>query len=361
MSDEATTTASEPFLTGQAAAERDAGYVPMVDEAKTAEAEELSKAQAADRLNDLRSMANVQTHTVVTGFDENVTMTLEQGAKVVAEARTADREQAELDDDKALQKKVDATRPKPAEPAPDAEPDLEKALAHPKIKEAIERQIGEVETARHAHVTGLAAATQIAESSFFDQFPEFANVPTDQRMAVFAAIAEREPARAESIRASVMRLGDLAAQHGAESQKLAGEHQAKLQSYVKTENDRFEKMVSATSKAERVEIEKGILAKIEEYGGNVDQFVSLMAKSEFSNATVQRLLWDVGKLHKMETRTAAAVRAAPKDIPPVQRPGTTASRGERNVANLGTLDAKFSKSGSLKDAVAFLAAKRGKR
>jgi hypothetical protein len=350
----------ETMLTGQAAAEHDAGFVPMKDETAESETAELGKQEAAEKLAALGTMNNANVLTYATGLDSNETMTVDQAADFVNEQREAEKERAEASDIKATQNEVDEQRPQPEEPlAEDSESDLEKALAHPKIRAAIEQQAAEAETARHAHVSGLAAATQIAEQSFFSQFPEFTNVPPDQRVAVFAAIAQREPARAESIRAAVMQMGELVAQHGAESSKLAAEHETKTKEYVRAESERFEKMVAATPKAERVAIENGIVARIKEYGGDPEQFIKLMGKSEFSNATVQRLLWDVGRLHKIESAGRPTPSRAP--IPRVQAPGTSVSRGERNTANLDSLNSKLSKSGNLKDATALLLAKRGKR
>lgn len=350
----------ETMLTGQAAAEHDAGFVPMKDETAESETAELGKQEAAEKLAALGTMNNTNVVTYTSGLEPNVTLTVDQAADLVKEARDADKAQNKINDTKDLQKDIDAKRPQPEEPAvADSEPDLEKALAHPKIRAAIEQQAAEIETARHAHVSGLAAATQIAEQSFFSQFREFADVPPDQRMAVFAAIAQREPARAESIRAAVMQMGELVAQHGAESSKLAAEHETKTKEYVRAESERFEKMVAATPKAERVAIENGIVARIKEYGGDPEQFIKLMGKSEFSNATVQRLLWDVGRLHKIESAGRPTPSRAP--IPRVQAPGTSVSRGERNTANLDSLNSKLSKTGNLKDATALLLAKRGKR
>src|ERR1700738_872970 len=106
MSDETTSTTSEPLLTGKAAEEAKEGYTPLVDETKAAEAEELTKKEAADRLAALSSSKPVTTH-VSTGLDREVTMTIEQGAKLVADARAAEAAQAELDGTKALQNEVD--------------------------------------------------------------------------------------------------------------------------------------------------------------------------------------------------------------------------------------------------------------
>jgi hypothetical protein len=50
-----------------------------------------------------------------------------------------------------------------------------------------------------------------------------------------------------------------------------------------------------------------------------------------------------------------------KPMPPVQRPGMAARRGEGEQHDLRTLSARLSSTGDLKDAVALYQAKKGSR
>ena len=56
---------------------------------------------------------------------------------------------------------------------------------------------------------------------------------------------------------------------------------------------------------------------------------------------------------------AAAKAPAQRPLPPVQRPGTAQSKGERRSATIETLTANLKRTGSPKDAVALLRAQRG--
>lgn len=68
--------------------------------------------------------------------------------------------------------------------------------------------------------------------------------------------------------------------------------------------------------------------------------------------------YDAGKYRlMMKARDAVAT----KPMPPVQRPGMAASRGERNQHDLRALSARLSSSGDLKDAVALYQAKTAGR
>lgn len=67
---------------------------------------------------------------------------------------------------------------------------------------------------------------------------------------------------------------------------------------------------------------------------------------------------DAGK-YRLMMKAKAAVAARP--MPPVQRPGMAAGRGERDQHDLRTLSARLSSSGDLKDAVALYQAKKESR
>ena len=136
---------SEPAY-GVAGLERAAGYVPL--ETATEEPAELTKDEAAARLKELSGPESaIITHTA--GLPDNVTMTLEQAADALADARGADAAQAEIDGTKAAQKEVDKLRgAKPAAPPIETEADIEKVLANPKIRDAIAERVTEAETQR---------------------------------------------------------------------------------------------------------------------------------------------------------------------------------------------------------------------
>jgi Phage terminase large subunit len=69
--------------------------------------------------------------------------------------------------------------------------------------------------------------------------------------------------------------------------------------------------------------------------------------------------YDAAKYRLMMKAKDAAVS---KSLPPVQRPGMSIARSERDHADLRTLSAKLSTSGDIKDAVAlYQARKSGKR
>ncbi len=76
------------------------------------------------------------------------------------------------------------------------------------------------------------------------------------------------------------------------------------------------------------------------------------------NAIFQRMMYDAGKYRLMMKAKDAATA---KSLPPVQRPGTAQNRAEREHAELRTLNARLSRSGNIKDAVALYSARKSRR
>jgi hypothetical protein len=353
-------TPSEP-LTGRAAEEHAAGFTPMVDE-PTPESEELSKKEAAERLAELSSSKPIATHILSANLPADVTMTIEQGAAALADSRAADKAQAELDETEKLQKEVDQLRGETPEAKPASvetdEETLEKALAHPRVKEALERQITEAETTRSTYSKGLDVANQFAQAAFAEGFPEIASLPIEQWENALRAMHAREPERFNKAMGTLSRVAQLqnAAQH--EQQQRSAREAAEFQTYAKGEDARFNEMVKGERNMAAVEAQ--IPATLKSLGVDPAEFLKAGTESKFlRSAAAQAVLVKAAKYDLlMAAPRAVPTKAAP---PPVQRPGTTASRGERSVANFSTLNSKLSQSGSQKDAFQLLMAKRGKR
>jgi len=327
-------------LFGKEAAERDAGYIPLKDEAEQPENDgELTIEEAAADLTAERTAEGaIKTYSAIDDLPENVTLTLEQAAQSLTDAHEAERLQAEEDQIAEVQRKADDLRGDNAAETAAAEIPIERALELPQIKEAIEKVTRESVEAREKHVSGLAAATSIAEQSILGKYPELANIAPEQRLQAFAAIAQNDPDRASAIQADIANLASVFTQYTAENERLSAERQQQFQSYAKAESDRFETMVASTPQAERTAIEKNIVEAITEHGGDLPQFVKLMHGSEFASATVQMLLWEVGKYRQI-MKASKAISAKP--VPTVQRPGIRGPRVASGEAQLASLERQF--------------------
>jgi hypothetical protein len=354
---------SEP-LVGRAGIEHAMGYVQMPEDKE--QPEELTVQDAAERVTESRTAeADIVTHVAGVDMPDNMTMTLEQGAKSVADAREADEAQAEQDEIDQIRKEVDDLRGEEAKQAKEAKPeapsspeaDVEKFLAIPHVKDAVEKQIREVEGARQAYSQGVDIANQFAQAAFAENFPEIAALPVEHWQGALTAMAQHEPARFQKAMGTLQRVAQLQAAQQHQQQLKAQQERVEFQNYAKAEDARFAELTKDIKPQEMRAIEGEIPSMLAEYGADARQFLeAISGQTKFPRAAAERLLVDAAK-YRMLMRAPKAV-AARAPLPQVQRPGIARSAGAARADSLEALNAKFSHSGSEKDAVALLLARR---
>jgi hypothetical protein len=363
MSDTTVTTEAPSNESGEPAygregLERAAGYVQMPDELEEAPGE-LTKDEAAQRLRDLSGPESaIVTHT--TGLDPNVTMTLDQATDALADARDADKSQAELDGTKAAQKEIDKLRgekPAEAKQAVESEDELvDRALKSPKIRDAIAERVTAADTQRAHYESAVEDAGKFAIASLVSDFPEFADLPLTNWANAINAMHEREPARARLVFSKLQALASVEqANQQLKAQKTTQE-QTEFKQYSAQEDARFADMVKGERNMPAIEAE--IVAMVKDHGVDPREFFKAGNESKFlRSAAAQKILVDAAKYRLMQKAAKAAPRHA---VPPVLRPGTAGPRVDRADIGLAALNAKLSKTGNLKDAAALLSARRSK-
>jgi hypothetical protein len=345
---------------GEEGLERAAGYVPHVDEFKPEEPGELTKEEAAEeRRKQNGEQKMVYAH--VTNLPANVTLDLDQAVTMLAESREADKAQAELDGTKAAQAEIDKLRgEKPAAPAPqiESEADVEKALANPKIRDAIAERVTAADTQRTRYEAAVVDAGKFAIASLFHEFPEMENVPLTNWVSTIQAMHQREPARAQQIITKLQAVGRVETALGQLKAQKTEREQTEFKQYAAKENARFTELTKGISAREMAAIEAHVPKMLAESGANVKQFLDAVSnQTTFPRASAEALLV---KAARYDLLTKAAKAMPTRDIPNVQRPGFAGPRVDRADVGLAQLSAKLSKTGNLKDAAALLSARRSK-
>jgi hypothetical protein len=396
-------------LTGAAFELASAGYRSMPDPEEKNEGEEIgsdsaSLRDAAERLSAPRDEVIVRKYTDGDGkpVAPNEAVSLERAGRDYARATAVDRLMAENETSQALAARVDALRAEALATDPDAadfygfeppqaktekaerqdsesgasesqpteangdptpgelDPEIEKALQHPQVRQAIEQQIDEAEKTRQSYLDGLAAATQIAQVSFLGQFPELASIAPEHLPGALELMSRQDPAKFARVQAMVATTEQLFAQQQQESRRQAETAQQNFLAFAKSEDARLETMLKGEPKATQHAVSAEIIASAKASGVEPAELFRLFnSEPLMRNAVFQRMMYDAGKFRlMMKARDAAAA----KPVPPVQRPGMARTPAERDHADLRTLSAKLSSSGNIKDAVAlYNARKSGKR
>jgi hypothetical protein len=331
----------------------------------------------------------------------NLAITLDRAARDYASATAADKFVVENESSKALAARVDAMRAEalaadpdaaefygfesPQDKAANSKPEkpesgraqtdpvdasdssidglaseIELALQHPQVRQAIEEKIGEVEKTRQDYRNGLAAATQIAQVSFVSQFPELASIAPENMPGALELMSRQDPVKFARVEALIATTEHMFAQQAQESRHERELARQRFHGYASSEDARLETMLKGESKEARRAVTAEIFASAKASGVEPAELTMLFnSEPLMRNAVFQRMMYDAGKYRLMlKARDAATA----KPVPPVQRPGMARTAAEREHADLQTLNARLSSSGDIKDAVAlYHARKSGKR
>ncbi|MGX9946473.1 hypothetical protein [Bradyrhizobium sp. BTAi1] len=376
----------ESSLTGAAFELDNAGYRPMPDmeeppERDAIEADAMSLREVAERRTERPAPVMVREYVDEAGnvIDRNEAVTLERAARDHARVRAAETRESgagqanEPRDDEAPQASGEELQGRAADGVeqqdaaggpPDTgvasrlAPELEKALQHPQVLEAIEQKIGEAENARRSYQEGLASAVQIAQASFLSQFPEFAGMPAEQVPAVLERMSRDDPDRFGRIQAAVAMSDQLLAQQAQEQRRQAEVAQQGFQSFAQEQDSRLESMLAREPKAVRQAVAAEIMAAARENGISAAELNRLFETEPLMrHATFQRMMYDAARYRLMMRAKDDAVTKA---VPPVMRPGVATSSRERGQ-DLRELNARLTSSGDLKDAVALYQARISRR
>lgn len=393
----------DPNLTGAAFDLANAGYTPM-PEAKQKDEEEIgsdsaSLRAAADRIVDSSEEIVVRQYGGADGkrAAANEAVTLSRAARDYAGVIAAEKLATESENAGDLAARVDALRAEALAKDPDAadfygfevpeaapsqdgteepgretmgdgdadrvmsalDPELEKALQHPQVRQAIDEEIAEVHKARQGYLEGLAAATQIAQASFISQFPELVGVPQENLPGALEQMSRQDPAKFARVQSMIGMTDQLVAQQQQEGQRQAEIARQDFLAFAQSEDARLDAMLKGEPKEIQRAVTQEILASAKASGIESAEFMRLFhSEPLMRNAVFQRMMYDAGKYRlMMKAKDAATARP----LPPVQRPGAAATRGEREHADLRTLNARLSSSGDIKDAVALYHARKTSR
>ncbi|MCK1387377.1 hypothetical protein [Bradyrhizobium sp. 21] len=390
---------TEAELTGASFDLVNAGYAEMPDPDRESERQSIngdsaSLRDAADQRSDSQSRTVVRQYTDAEGKPAaaNEAVTLARAARDYASATAGDRRIAESESSEALAAEIDARRAEVAANDSDApefygfeqpadadgrdeeiealsnatkrqgerpselDPDLDKLMQHPQVRLALEEKVGEVERARRSYVDGLDTAMQMAQASFISQFPELAGMAPERLPEALAQIAHQDPAKLSRIQAIIAASEQLRARQNEEMRRTADALRRTFLTYAKAEDARLETLLKQETRDVRQAVAQEIMASAKASGIEAEEMQRLFdSEPLMRNATFQRMMYDAGK-YRLMMKARDAVTA--KSMPPVQRPGTAARRGEGEQHDLRTLSARLSSSGELKDAVALYQAKR---
>jgi hypothetical protein len=219
------------------------------------------------------------------------------------------------------------------------------------------------EQASQQYAAAVIQNAQAALGSLLSAYPEMRGLNSAEAVQAGIAVLERNnPERAAAIKnhlAETTRLTETARQvQGAQMQAAQQWQQAAFQQGAKLADDAFERWIQTEEpSAERRQAITAYARQMLRDEGLDDRTIAYHWDSNplLRSAAGQRLVADAARYRMAQ---AAARQKAVKPVPTVQRPGSPAARGSEQDWNLGKLAGQLGKTGSVKDATAYLIAKR---
>jgi hypothetical protein len=310
---------------------------------------------------------------------ENVTVTPEQAGQILSNYEANVATYVDGLDDNALLEGIDAARaelvandPKAAEeygldpqanakpveqpvaerPAtavradeeipPGVDPEIHRAVSNPKVREFLEQQLTETETAKTQYATALDAVRALAYGRLTELLPDIAAMSPAHREGAFLALQKHDPARFQAAQAEMNRIANLDgayAQQQAQSNAVRERQQAEANAAYqkqfntyKQEQDRlFDQQVGKVSRAD--------IDAVNDYVENVLKLSPEEAGQLRFNPTAIDHRFQLALLHAAKWN---ALQSAPRPMPTPQRlPNQRPGAGER-APSVSRLEAKAS-------------------
>jgi hypothetical protein len=229
------------------------------------------------------------------------------------------------------------------------------ALRQPQVREYLEATEREHSEVRQAYTSGLENARVSHLASLAEIVPHLANLPPAQFEQGLATLSQVDPPAFQKAMNVLQRTSQIVS-----AQQQAAQHQAQLarQHFERYSREQDVQFYSAIGKTPDEVDGRGIVKNLESLGLTREQITHHWQNNPLMrSAAGQQILYEWSEMKSRDAKAANWREKAARSVPPVQRPGVSRPAGEANHDNIAALDAKLTRSGSIKDAEALMNAR----
>jgi hypothetical protein len=244
---------------------------------------------------------------------------------------------------------------------PGLDPEVEKAMRLPQVREAIESELAQSYQAREQYTKALDTASAYARAAFLDAVPELAGLPESQIEAGLLMLQQTNPQRFAAAMNTLTRVSQIQNEQGRMQQQQVAVQQKQFQEFAKAEDAKFRTMVDAeTVKA----IGPELGPYFEELGVGTDELLNLWQSQPWiRSAAGQKIVADAVRFRLSQKQGSTwKDKAAPASLPPVAKPGTRSGvRANSDTSQVAALERQLdgaSGNKALKISAQLLALKR---
>jgi hypothetical protein len=217
-----------------------------------------------------------------------------------------------------------------------------------------ETAVAESQQARQQYSTGLEQARLSSLATLAEVVPHLAGLQPAQFEQGLAVLAQVDPPAFQQAMNILGRTHQIVQAQQQDQQQRSYAQQQQFETYGKAEDAKFRGMFG-NDQGELQKVATQVVEYCEDIGIGRDRLVHMLRTNpEVRSAEGQKILADAAKYRAMQK---TAMPRATRNLPPVQKPGISAPRGEAEHADVQALDARLSKTGSVKDAEKLLFAR----
>ncbi|SEB94638.1 hypothetical protein [Bradyrhizobium erythrophlei] len=229
-----------------------------------------------------------------------------------------------------------------AQPEPGMEgldPEVQKALKIPAVKEALEREFAQADQVKTQFSQTLNAAQRLAQATLLELAPGLAHLQPHEIEPALQQLAQTDPGRAQAIVSTLDRAQRI---EFAQQQQSAAQQQARQQQF-EAQRQQFSRQADEAlgpmSRAEKMQMADDLVDYVGKYGVSREQLVQeVNTNLALNHPAFQKMAADAVRYQRMLNAPKAVVK---HDLPPVQRPGT-AQRSSRSEVSADALERRFS-------------------
>jgi hypothetical protein len=226
--------------------------------------------------------------------------------------------------------------------------ETKQALRNPQVRQYLEETEREHTNVRDAYTTGLEQARVASLATLAEVVPHLANLPPHQFEQGLATLSQVDPPAFQKAMNVLQRTSQIVS-----AQQQAAQHQAQLarQHFERYSREQDVQFYSAIGKTPDEVDGRGIVKNLESLGLTREQITHHWQNNPLMrSAAGQQVLYEWSEMKAEKARASDWRGKAGRSVPPVQRPGTARSAREASYDDVSALDARLSKTGSLKDA-----------
>ncbi|MGX1050560.1 hypothetical protein AB7M74_001495 [Bradyrhizobium japonicum] len=256
----------------------------------------------------------------------------------------------ELEADKAPATEAAAEEPY-VEPADgQLHPEVEKALKHPQVRQAIAEEFTKAEQVTKAYSDGLENARLHTLATLGEVVPHLLGLEPAQFEQGMELLAQVDPPAFQKAMNILARTHTIV-----QAQQQASIERQQIETWAKTEDARLKTM--------GIEITNQVAEEVADYAKSLGLDRETLGKAMIDHpilrsAEVQAMMVTAAKSHAMKKAPAKAI---PRPVPSVQRPGVARTAGDRDMSEIVALRQRATATGDAEDVFKLYTARKARR